>query len=106
VMVYSVSRRTREIGVRLALGANRRDIAFMVLASAAKLVLIGAAVGLLCAFFLVKPLAMFLVPGLHPGDPVTFLAVAGLLAITGVAAAWSPARRAAAVDPMVSLRYE
>jgi hypothetical protein len=106
VMVYSVSRRTREIGVRLALGADRRDIAFMVLSSAARLMLIGSAAGLLCAVFLVKPLAMFLVPGLRPGDPVTFLAVAGLLAITGLAAAWGPARRAAAVDPMTSLRYE
>jgi ABC-type antimicrobial peptide transport system permease subunit len=99
VMVYSVSRRTREIGVRLALGADRRDIAFMVLASAAKLILIGSAAGLLCAFFLVKPLAMFLVPGLRPSDPVSFLAVAAVLAITGLAAAWGPARRAAAVDP-------
>jgi predicted permease len=106
VMVYSVSRRTREIGVRLALGANRRDIAFMVLASAAKLILIGSAAGLLCAFFLVKPLAMFLVPGLRPSDPVSFVAVAALLALTGLGAAWGPARRAAAVDPMTSLRYE
>jgi predicted permease len=106
VMVYSVSRRTREIGVRLALGANRRDISLMVLASAARLILIGSAAGLLCAFFLVKPLAMFLVPGLHPGDPFTFVAVAAVLAVTGLAAAWGPARRAAAVDPMTSLRYE
>ena len=106
VMVYSVSRRTREIGVRLALGANRRDIAFMVLASAAKLILIGSATGLLCAFFLVKPLAMFLVPGLRPSDPVSFLSVAALLTITGLAAAWGPARCAASVDPMTSLRYE
>jgi ABC-type antimicrobial peptide transport system permease subunit len=106
VMVYSVSRRTREIGVRLALGANRRDIAFMILANAAKLIVTGSAAGLLCAFFLVKPLAMFLVPGLRASDPVTFMAVAALLVITGLAAAWGPARRAAAVDPMTSLRYE
>jgi putative ABC transport system permease protein len=106
VMVYSVSRRTREIGVRLALGADRRDIAFMVLRNAAKLILTGAAIGLLCAFFLVKPLAMFLVPGLRPSDPVTFLAGVALLAATGLAAAWGPARRAAGVDPMSSLRHE
>jgi predicted permease len=106
VMVYSVSRRTREIGVRLALGAGRRDIALMILGSAAKLLLSGSAVGLLCAFFLVKPLAMFLVPGLRPTDPASFLAVAALLATTGLAAAWAPARRAAAVDPTTSLRYE
>lgn len=106
VMVYSVSRRTREIGVRLALGANRRDVAFMVLAGAARLILIGSAAGLLCAFFLVKPLAMFLVPGLRPSDPASFVAVAALMAITGFAAAWGPARRASAVDPMTSLRHE
>lgn len=106
VMVYSVSRRTREIGVRLALGASRKDIAGMILASAARLIVIGSAAGLLCAFFLVKPLALFLVPGLRPSDPVSFLSVAVVLAATGLAAAWSPARRAAAVDPMTSLRYE
>jgi predicted permease len=106
VMVYTVSRRIREIGVRLALGADRRNITGMILASAAKLILIGSAAGLLCAFFLVKPLAMFLVPGLRPSDPVSFVAVAVLLAVTGLAAAWGPARRAAAVDPMTSLRYE
>ena len=106
VMVYSVGRRTREIGVRLALGADRRDIALMVLASAARLILIGSAAGLFCAFFLVKPLTMFLVPGLRASDPMNFVAVAALLAITGLAAAWGPARRAAAVDPMTSLRYE
>jgi ABC-type antimicrobial peptide transport system permease subunit len=78
----------------------------MVMCSAAKLIVIGSAAGLICAFFLVKPLAMFLVPGLHPGDPVTFAAVAAVLAVTGLAAAWGPARRAAAVDPMTSLRYE
>jgi ABC-type antimicrobial peptide transport system permease subunit len=105
-MVYSVGRRTREIGVRLALGADRRDIALMVLASAARLILIGSAAGLFCAFFLVKPLTMFLVPGLRASDPMNFVAVAALLAITGLAAAWGPARRAAAVDPMTSLRYE
>jgi ABC-type antimicrobial peptide transport system permease subunit len=61
---------------------------------------------LLCSFFLMKPLAMFLVPGLRPADPLTFVAVAALLAMAGLAAAWGPARRAAAVDPMTSLRYE
>jgi ABC-type antimicrobial peptide transport system permease subunit len=105
-MVYSVSRRTREIGVRLALGADRRAIAKMILSSAAKLIVTGAAAGLLCAFFLVKPLATFLVPGLRASDPITFIAVIALLAAAGLLAAWGPARRAASVDPMSSLRYE
>ena len=106
VMVYSVSRRTREIGVRLALGAGRRDITWMILASAARLVLAGCAVGLLCAFVVVKPLAVFLVPGLHPGDPLSFIGVILLLAATALVAVWSPARAAAAVDPNSSLRHE
>jgi ABC-type antimicrobial peptide transport system permease subunit len=106
VMVYAVGQRTREIGLRLALGASRRDIACMVLSTAARLILMGSAAGLLSAFFLVRPLAIFLVPGLPPTDPVSFVAVAALLAVTGLAAAWGPARRAAAVDPMSSLRFE
>jgi len=106
VMVYSVTRRRREIGVRMALGAGQRDVGRMVLASAAKLVAAGSAIGLSGAFFFTRPLAMFLVPGLHPTDPLTFVAVAVLLAVTGLLAAWSPARRAAALDPMTSLRYE
>jgi len=106
VMVYSVTRRTREIGVRMALGADRLAVARMVLGGAAKLVASGAAIGLCGAFFLVKPLAVFLVPGLRATDPVSFLAVAALLAVTGLVAAWGPALRAAAVDPMTSLRHE
>jgi len=106
VMVYSVGRRTREIGVRLALGADRRDIARMVLASAARLIFAGSIGGLAGTLFLVKPLAIFLVPGLRPNDPATFAAVVLLLAGTGLFAAWGPARRAARIDPMQSLRYE
>jgi len=106
VMVYAVGRRTREIGVRLALGAVRRDITFLILGSAARLVAIGSAAGLLGAFFLMKPLALFLVPGLRPSDPLTFIGVAALLAGAGLAAAWGPALRAARVDPVVSLRWE
>ena len=106
VMVYSVTRRRREIGVRMALGAGKGDVARMVLAGAARLVAVGSAIGLFGAFFFTRPLAMFLVPGLHPTDPLTFVAVAVLLAVTGLLAAWGPARRAAALDPMTSLRYE
>jgi predicted permease len=106
VMVYSVTRRTREIGVRLALGADKPAVSRMIFASAAKLIGLGSAIGLACAFFLVKPLAMFLVAGLRPADPMNFLAVIALLAVTGMLAAWGPARRAAAVDPLSSLRHE
>lgn len=106
VMVYSVTRRTREIGVRIAVGANRGNIARMVFADAAQLIGVGLAIGLFAAFFLTKPLALFLVPGLKPADAVSFTAMVLVLTATGLLAAWSPVRRAAAVDPASSLRYE
>jgi predicted lysophospholipase L1 biosynthesis ABC-type transport system permease subunit len=106
VMVYMVARRTPEIGVRIAIGARSRDISAMVLRDAARLVGLGSAIGLFAAAFVMKPLAMFLAPGLTPSDPATFVAVAAVLAITGVLAGWGPARRAMRVDPMRCLRYE
>ena len=106
VMVYSVTRRTREIGIRMAVGATRRDISRMVLRGAARLTLTGSAIGLFIAVFVTKPLAMFLVPGLKPGDPLTFGAVALVMLATGLAAVQGPMRRAVTVDPNVALRDE
>lgn len=106
VMVYSVSKRTREIGVRIAIGARPADIARMVLIDSAKLVAAGSVIGSAVAFFAAKPLATFLVPGLKPSDPLSFLAVVAVLALTGIVASWSPMRRAASIDPMTSLRQE
>ncbi len=106
VMVYSVTRRTREIGVRVALGAGRGDISRMILFDSLKLIAAGSAVGVLIALFITKPLAMFLVPGLDPTDPLSFSAVLAVLILTGVLATWGPVRRALAVDPMASLRHE
>jgi len=106
VMVYSVTRRTHEIGVRIAIGADRGHIARMILFDAAKLIGVGSLIGLSAALLVTKPLAFFLVPGLQPTDPATYTAVVIVLAATGLAAAWGPVRRAAAVDPMSSLRYE
>ena len=106
VMVFMVARRTREIGVRMAIGASRGDITGMVLWDAGKLLVLGSAIGLFIAAFVMKPLAMFLVAGLTPGDPVTFLAVGVVLVLIGVVASWGPVRRALAIDPMTSLRYE
>jgi ABC-type antimicrobial peptide transport system permease subunit len=105
-MVYMVARRTPEIGVRMAIGAARGDISRMVLTDAARLLAMGTAIGLFVAVFVTRPLAMFLVPGLTPSDPVTFAAVVLVLAATGLASAWGPVRRAAAIDPMRCLRYE
>ena len=106
VMVYSVARRTREIGVRMAIGASRGEITRMVLIDSLKLVAAGSAVGLIIAVFVTKPLAMFLVPGLTPTDPLSFSAVVAVLILTSLAATWGPVRRALAIDPVSSLRYE
>jgi putative ABC transport system permease protein len=106
VMVYSVARRTREIGVRIAVGATRGDITRMILRDSVKLIGAGLAAGLLIAFFVTRPLAMFLVPGLKPADPLSFSAVLAVLAMTGLAATWGPVRRALAIDPISSLRHE
>jgi putative ABC transport system permease protein len=106
VMSYSVARRTREIGVRMAIGATRRHIARMVLRDAGRVVMAGIAAGLLVAFFVTRPLAMFLVPALKPEDPLSFAAVALAMLLTGLAAAWGPIRRAVRVDPNAALREE
>ncbi len=106
VMVYSVARRTREIGVRVAVGATRSDISGMVLGESARLVLTGSSMGIFIALFVTKPLAMFLVPGLSSTDPLNFATVSGIMILTGLAASWGPVRRALAVDPNVALRDE
>jgi ABC-type antimicrobial peptide transport system permease subunit len=106
VMVYTVARRTREIGVRVAIGASRSEITRMVLIDSLKLVAAGSVAGLAIAVFITKPLAMFLVPGLTPTDPLSFSAVVAVLILTSLAATWGPVRRALAIDPVTSLRYE
>jgi len=105
VMAFSVAGRTREIGVRVALGADRMAIARMVLVGALRLVVVGMGIGGILALGAGR-LVRSQILGVSPTDPVTFLG-AGLL-LTGVAglAAWLPARRAAAVDPVVALRAE
>jgi predicted permease len=106
IMGYSVIRRTREIGVRVAIGATRGDISRMMLLDSARLTLTGSAIGLFIALFLTKPLTMFLVPGLKSSDPMSLVAVLLVMIVTGVLAAWGPMRRALAVDPNTALRYE
>jgi predicted permease len=106
VMAFSVARRTREIGVRVAVGASGRDIARLVLADAARVTLAGTAVGLVVALLVTKPLAMFLVPGLKTDDPVNFAVVALAMLVTGLAATWGPIRRALKIDANTALREE
>lgn len=105
LLAYAVSQRTRELGIRMALGAERRDITRLVLGRAAWLVALGAAAGLVLAWQLSHLLAAYLyhVPA-H--DPWSLAAAAVLLAACSLAAAWLPARRAAQVDPMEALRAE
>jgi predicted permease len=106
VMSYSVARRTREIGLRVALGADRGAVLRMVARESLALLAIGVSIGLSVAVFATRPLAMFLVPELSVSDPMTFLAVVAVLAAVACVATLGPAVRALHVDPMTALRYE
>jgi putative ABC transport system permease protein len=105
VMAYTVTQRTQEIGVRVALGATTRNVLTMVLSQGLKMTVIGLAVGLTGAFFLARVMASLLFQ-VSTTDPLTFIAVGIGLAAIGLLACFVPARRAAKVDPMVALRYE
>jgi ABC-type antimicrobial peptide transport system permease subunit len=100
-----VARRTREIGIRIAVGAERRHVLGMVLAEGMRLIIIGEIVGLLAAFWLTKFLRSQLFE-VSPTDPAILAGVLLLLFAAAVLACWLPALRAAKVDPMVALRCE
>lgn len=105
LIAYSVAQRSSEIGVRMALGAQRKDILKMVVGQGLKLVLIGVAAGVAGALVLSRLLTQFLY-GVAPSDPVTFIGVAVILTLVAAIACWIPAQRATRVDPIVALRYE
>ncbi len=104
-MAYVVSQRTHEIGIRTALGAQRRDVLRLVMGDGAKIALFGIAIGIVGALALTRLMAGLLFD-VKPTDPATFAAVAILLALVALAACYLPALRATRVDPMVALRYE
>jgi putative ABC transport system permease protein len=105
VVSYSVAQRTREIGIRMALGAKQSDVLQLVLTEGFKLTLVGIALGLVAAFAATRVLQNLLFQ-VRPTDPFTFIAFSLLLAAVAMLASYIPARRATKVDPLVALRYE
>jgi putative ABC transport system permease protein len=105
VLSYLVSRRRREMGVRMALGAQRSDVLWLVMKEGAKFAAAGIALGLAGAFLLARLLASQLY-GISPMDAMTYISVAVLVSIVTLAACYVPARRAMAIDPIVALRYD
>ena len=105
LMAYAVTQRRREIGVRMALGADRREVLRLVLTRALRIVGVGLVLGLAGAFGVTRVLQRFLF-GVTPTDPIAFSAVTLLLLAVGLLAAWLPARRATRIDPCVALRAE
>jgi predicted permease len=105
VVSYSVARRTHEIGIRLALGAQGRDVLGIIVSEGARLALMGIGIGVIAAFGLTRLMASLLY-GVGASDTLTYASVGGLLAVVALAACYIPARRAMRVDPIVALRYE
>jgi putative ABC transport system permease protein len=105
VVAYAVAQRTREIGIRMALGAQRKDVFHLVLRRGLILVAWGSAIGLLACYWLSRLVSNQLY-GISPNDPTTLLSVAVLLVGVALLASYIPARRATKVDPLVALRYE
>ncbi len=105
LMAYSVQQRTREIGIRMALGAEADQVRRMVVFQGMRLAVAGVVVGLAAAFFLTRVIASFLY-GVQPRDPAVFIGIPLLLTAVSLIAVYLPARRASAVDPLAALRYE
>jgi len=105
VIAYNVAQRTKEIGIRMALGAQREEMLRMILSQSMRLVLIGVVVGIGTALLATRVISNLLY-GVGPNDLSTYLLVVLLLAVAALIASYIPARRAMAIDPMIALRYE
>jgi putative ABC transport system permease protein len=104
VLAYTAAQRTHEIGIRMALGAEGRDVLRLVVTMGVRLVAVGVVIGLVVSLLLARAIATQLW-GVSAHDPVTMGGVTVLLLLTGIVACWIPARRASRVDPLVALRY-
>jgi len=105
VIAYAVSRRTTEIGIRMALGASARDVVVMVLREGARIAIAGVAVGVAASAALTR-LVSGLLFGVAPNDPLSFAIAAAAILVIALVSSYLPARRAAAVDPLIALRAE
>ena len=105
LLSYEVARRTREIGIRMALGAEQRDVTRLIILRGINLTVAGAGAGIVGGIALTRVLSSMLY-GVKPTDPLTYVAAAAILAAVALVASYIPARRSTKVDPMVALRYE